>query len=58
VKETIFETPVEMPPKSNSSDVLKTSQTPGELRSNLSPGTMPVDRNVKNIQRPRRGHGY
>lgn len=58
MRETIFETPVEMPPKSNSPDVLRTAMTPGEMSSNLMPGTMPVDRNVKNIERPRKGHGY
>lgn len=49
---------VEMPPRSNSPDVLRTALTPGEARSNFSPGTMPVDRNVRNLQRPRRGHDY
>ena len=58
MRETIFDTPVEMPPKSNSPDVLRTAMTPGEMQSNLRPATMPVDRNVKNIERPRRGHGY
>jgi hypothetical protein len=64
VRETIFETPVDgerlggMPPKSNSPDVLRSAMTPGECLSNLSPGTMPVNRNVVNIERPRRGYGY
>ena len=59
MRETIFQTPVEMPPKTNSPEVLRTAMTPGECRSNLNPASsLPVDRNVKNIERPRRGHGY
>lgn len=59
MRETIFETPADTPPKSNSPDVLRVAMTSGEARSNLNPGGMlPVDRNVKNIERPRRGHGY
>ena len=59
MRETIFQTPVEMPPKTNSPEVLRTAMTPGECHMNLYPGnTLPVDRNVKNIERPRRGHGY
>jgi hypothetical protein len=58
MRETIFETPVEMPSKSNSQDVLRVAMTPGEANSNHSPAMLPVNRNVKNIERPRRGHGY
>ena len=66
MSETIFETKVDgerlggMPPKSNSPDVLRTAMTPGEARSNImSSGSGPgVSRSVKNIERPRRGHGY
>lgn len=49
---------VEMPPKSNSPDVLRTALSKGDAMSNMMPGMMPVDRNVRNIQRPRRGHDY
>ena len=58
MRETIFETPAEMPSKSNDPDVLRSAMTPGEARSNMMPATLPVDRNVKNIERPRRGYGY
>jgi hypothetical protein len=59
MRETIFETPPDTPLKSNDPSVLRSAMTPGECRSNiLSSGTTPVERNVQNIVRPRRGYGY
>ena len=58
MRETIFETPVEMPPKSNSPDVVRTALTRGELRRDLMPPEFGEDKSVKHAERPRRGHGY
>ena len=55
----IFETKAEMPPMSNSPDVVRTALTMSEARRNLMPASIPNDdASVQNVQRPRRGHGY
>jgi hypothetical protein len=60
VKNTIFKTVVEMPPKGNSPDVVRTAQTRVEMHENYeSAMNIPnKDMSVENVQRPRRGHGY
>jgi hypothetical protein len=59
VKTDIFQTPVEMPPKGSSPDVVRTAMTPTEVRENYTPTGIPnKDMSVVNVQRPRRGHGY
>jgi hypothetical protein len=59
MRENIFHTPVEMPPKSNSPDVVKIAQTPGEMHRNLLPALLPdTTKGVKSVERPRRGHDY
>jgi hypothetical protein len=59
VKSTIFKTVVEMPPKDNSPDVVRTAQTMPEMHKNYMPAAIPNhDASVQNIERPRRGHGY
>ena len=56
----IFKCKAEMPPKDNSNDplVVRVAQTLPDMRKNYMPSTMPQDRSVENIQRPRRGHDY
>ncbi len=56
----LFKCKDEMPPKDNSNDplVVRTAQTMPDMRKNYLPAAMPQDRNVQNIERPRRGHGY
>jgi hypothetical protein len=60
MRDSIFHSTQEMPPKENSPDVVKTAQDVGTLRAqNYMPSSMPSSRaSVENIQRPRRGHGY
>jgi hypothetical protein len=59
MRDSIFHTTVEMPPKNNSPDVVRTAQTRTEMRENLTPIAIPFkDASVENLQRPRRGHGY
>jgi hypothetical protein len=59
MRETIFQSTTEMPPKNNSPDVVRVAQTRVEMRENLLPLVIPnKDMSVVNIERPRRGHGY
>lgn len=58
MRDSIFHTTVEMPPKSNSPDVVRTALTRSEMRMDLMPASMGDSKDVKNIERPRRGHGY
>ena len=59
MKDTIFQTTVEMPPKSNSPDVVRTAQTMAEMHENYLPAAMPdKSKGVKSVERPRRGHDY
>ena len=59
MKNTIFETKAEMPPQSNSPDVVRTALTMSEMRRDRMPAHFtPCDTSVENVQRPRRGHGY
>lgn len=59
MRDTIFKLTVEMPPKENSPDVVRTAQTMAEMHRNYLPASMPSDKaSVENVQRPRRGHGY
>ena len=54
----IFKSKAEMPPENNSPDVVRTAQSMAEMHRNYMPAAMPTDKNVENVQRPRRGHGY
>ena len=56
----IFKTVVEMPPKSGSSQVVRTAQTRPDMHENYeSAMNIPnKDASVVNVERPRRGHGY
>ena len=58
MRDSIFKSTQEMPPKNSSSDVVRTAQTMADMRKNYLPAAMPQDRSVENIVRPRRGHGY
>ena len=59
MKDSIFHTTVEMPPKSNSPDVVRTAQTMAEMHKNYLPAALPNhDAEVKSVERPRRGHDY
>ena len=54
----LFKTKIEMPPKENSPDVVRTAQTMAERDKNYLPAAMPQNRDVQSVVRPRRGHGY
>jgi hypothetical protein len=55
----IFKTKVEMPPKDNSSDVVRTALSFPEVLKDHTPAVVHnPDAGVRNVQRPRRGHGY
>ncbi len=58
MRESIFYTPIEMPPKSNSPDVVRTALTRGEMRRDLMPAEMSEGKSVEHVERPRRGHVY
>ena len=60
MRDTIFKSTVEMPPKNNSPDVARTAQTRVEMHENYeSAMNIPnKDASVVNVTRPRRGHGY
>ena len=58
MKNTIFHTEIEMPPKSNSPDVVRTALTPAEMFKDHMPALSPSDHGVRSVERPRRGHGY
>jgi hypothetical protein len=57
---SIFETKVEMPPKSGTSVAVRTAQTRIDMHQNYeSAMNIPdKDMSVVNIIRPRRGHDY
>jgi len=55
----LFKCTEEMPPKTNSPDVVRVALTKSEMMSqNYVPSTMPTNRDVQNIEPRRRGHGY
>ena len=54
----LFKSNEPMPPKDNSPDVVRVAQTMPEMHKNYMPAALPQSRDVENIQRPRRGHGY
>ena len=59
MKNTIFHTEIEMPPKSNSPDVVRTALTASEMMiADHSPALLPNNHSVEHVERPRRGHGY
>ncbi len=59
MRDTIFKSTAEMPPKDNSPDVTRTAQTMPEMHKNYMPAAMPNhDASVENVRRSRRGHGY
>lgn len=59
MKDSIFHTTVEMPPKNNSPDVVRTAQTMAEMHRNYTPAAVPDDsKGVKSVERARRGHDY
>jgi hypothetical protein len=59
MRDSIFHTNVEMPLKSNDPGVVRSAMTPGEMRRNLTPASVPDDtKGVKSVERPRRGHDY
>jgi len=59
MRETIFKTPSEMPPKDNSPDVVRTALGAPEMMKNHNLALSPnKDASVQNIERPRRGYGY
>jgi hypothetical protein len=58
-RDTIFKCTQEMPATSNSSDVVRTALSSGEVRENYRPGSMPdPKKDVVNITRPVRGRPY
>ena len=55
----LFECKEEMPPTSNSPDVVRTALSAGEQQTNYRPGLMPDSKkDVVNIERPVRGRPY
>ena len=56
----IFKCREPMPPFDNSNhpDIVRTAQTMPDMHKNYLPAAMPQDRDVRNVERPRRGHGY
>ena len=59
MRDTIFKSTTEMPPKNNSPDVVRVAQTMPEMHRNYMPAAMPNrDASVQSVERPRRGHGY
>lgn len=55
----IFKCSEAMPPKDNSPDVERTAQTLPEANRNMTPAfARPLEHDVKNVERPRFGHGY
>jgi len=59
MRDTIFKTNAEMPPKDVSTDVVRTAMTPGEILRAHTPAIIPnMDASVQNVERPRRGYGY
>ena len=60
MRDSIFKSTQDMPPKENSSDVVRVAQTKNELLAqNHTPVLYPSSKpSVENVQRPRRGYGY
>lgn len=58
MRDSIFHTEVEMPPKSNSPDVVRTALTMSEMRRDRLPADFADNTSVQHVERPRRGHGY
>lgn len=59
MRDTIFKSGEAMPPKDNSPDVVRVALTSFEARiQNNVPSSMPTNRDVKSVERPRRGYGY
>lgn len=60
MRDSIFKSTQQMPPKNNSPDVVRTAQTRVEMHENYeSAMNIPnKDASVVNVERPRRGHGY
>ena len=55
----IFKSKQEMPPKDNSPDVVRTALSFPEVLKDHTPAIVHnPDAGVRNLQRPRRGHGY
>ena len=55
----IFKCKEEMPPTSNSSDVVRTAQTLSEHAAITAPASMKnLAMSVRSVERPRFGHGY
>lgn len=58
-RDSIFKCTQEMPPTSNSPDVVRTALTSGEVQANYRPGLMKdPKKDVENIVRPVRGRPY
>lgn len=59
MRDSIFHTNVEMPPKNNSPDVVRTALTRVEMRDNLTPTVIPDrDASVRNLEPRMRGCHY
>lgn len=59
MRDSIFHTSVEMPPKNNSPDVVRVAQTRVEARDNLTPTVIPDrDASVHNLEPRMRGCHY
>lgn len=59
MKDSIFHTTVEMPPKNNSPDVVRVAQTRVEMRADLTPAAIPDrDPSVHNLEPRMRGCHY
>lgn len=54
----IFKCAETMPPKDNSPDVVRSALTMPEAQKNMQPAQVKLDHDVKNLERPRFGHGY
>lgn len=54
----IFKCTEMMPPKDNSPDVVRSALTMPEAQKNMQPAQVKLDHDVKNLERPRFGHGY
>jgi hypothetical protein len=58
-KFNIFEDKTPMPPKGKSEDVCRAAMTPPEVHYNMLPASLLHDyASVRNLDRPRKGHGY
>jgi hypothetical protein len=60
MRDSIFKSTQEMPPKSGSSFAVRVAQTRADYHENMEPALNIPDKNmsVVNVERPRRGHGY